>query len=385
MLELPYLKEFIDVVKNTAKVDDVVDRITHFWTTTICIIFGMITASKLLLGRPMECMVPSEYVGAWADYTRQYCYITSTYTVPLGIEYQRGVTREVIENMRRQHPYYQWVPVILLLQAVSTYFPHFIWNCFLKIKNADIDYILKQARELRYLHGDERVKSLDQLVNYLKSQISYTGTRNRVSYAGFGCYLSYLHLFVKVLTVFVICGNIYFINYFFGDNETSLWGFDMVQNVFASNASNVLNETSIFPRVTFCNFSQPTNFGFVERTMQCTLMVNMLNEKIFIFLWFWFSLIFICAASNVFCNALVLFVPYFRQNKVKYFMKPSLNSMTESFSDSSSGYNKIDLKIETFARDILEADGVHLLQLIREHAGGLVASEVACTLYERLH
>ncbi len=43
-----------------------------------------------------------------------------------------------------------------------------------------------------------------------------------------------------------------------------------------------------FPRVAYCNFTQLSDPNLPkDRTVQCALMINMLNEKLFLIVYFW--------------------------------------------------------------------------------------------------
>ena len=45
----------------------------------------------------------------------------------------------------------------------------------------------------------------------------------------------------------------------------------------------------MFPKVTKCTFNKYGPSGTVERTDHlCVLAINIINEKIYVFLWFWF-------------------------------------------------------------------------------------------------
>ncbi len=76
------------------------------------------------------------------------------------------------------------------------------------------------------------------------------------------------------------------------------------------------HQSSIFPRVTMCDF-QVRRMGNIQRyTVQCVLMMNMINEKLYLLLWFWFIAIAICTAINFLYVCAIFLIPILRVRSV---------------------------------------------------------------------
>lgn len=71
--------------------------------------------------------------------------------------------------------------------------------------------------------------------------------------------------------------------------------------------------SKVFPKMSKCAF---TNFGFSGSTQNldvlCLLPLNILNEKIFAFLWFWFIILFFVSLLNCIYRMIILLNSKFR-------------------------------------------------------------------------
>lgn len=69
----------------------------------------------------------------------------------------------------------------------------------------------------------------------------------------------------------------------------------------------------IFPRMTKCTFYKYGVSGEVERhDAVCILPLNVVNEKIYVFLWFWFAFLTVLTALTILYRILIIFSPRMR-------------------------------------------------------------------------
>ena len=79
--------------------DDLIDRLNHFYTTGILIIFTVVVSARQYVGDPIRCWCPAEFPGTHVDYTNNICWISNTYYIPLdevNIQDQIQGTRSIL-------------------------------------------------------------------------------------------------------------------------------------------------------------------------------------------------------------------------------------------------------------------------------------------------
>ena len=70
----------------------------------------------------------------------------------------------------------------------------------------------------------------------------------------------------------------------------------------------------VFPRMTKCNFHKYGGSGTIEVIdALCVLSMNIINEKIYIFLWCWFILVALITGINIVVRLVQFFMPDVRQ------------------------------------------------------------------------
>ncbi|VVC93537.1 unnamed protein product [Leptidea sinapis] len=81
---------------------------------------------------------------------------------------------------------------------------------------------------------------------------------------------------------------------------------------------NGCSEIEVFPRITKCTFHKFGASGTIQKhDALCVLALNILNEKIFIFLWFWLIILSIVSGLALVYSAAVILLPSTRETILK--------------------------------------------------------------------
>ena len=108
-------------------------------------------------------------------------------------------------------------------------------------------------------------------------------------------------------------GQIYFIDFFLG-GEFTTYGLDVVSMTERKNSERDDPMARLFPKITKCTFNKFGPSGTVEKfDGLCVLPLNIINEKIYVFLWFWFVFLSIVTGLNLTFRLAVSFFPVIRE------------------------------------------------------------------------
>jgi hypothetical protein len=388
--------QFVDALKrviqsNKIQDDDFADRLNHRYTVGILILFTILVGSSQFVGSPIACWTPAQFTGAMVQYTNYICWIANTYYVP---------TDETLPNPNEPRKfminYYQWVPFILSLMALLFYIPFVFWHLMAKPSGLDAKSVMKIINSMDASNADSRdktmrntVKLIDRAIDYHRDYYDLTffgRLRRKISRCFLpanrsGYYISALYMFVKLLYVINVCGQFFMLNAFMGP-EFNIFGFQVIRDLIQGRN---FWESQRFPRVTMCDFVIRTLGENNHRnTIQCTLPINLFNEKIFIFVWFW---LFIVAAMSFYTlfTWLFTFTSSSRLSFIKRYLKVNdrLGYVSHHGSTTSSSSHLIDGKIlDAFLFEYLKHDGVFLLRIVKKNTNDIVTGELVCALWD---
>ena len=72
------------------------------------------SSTKQYVGEPIHCWCPAEFTDAMVDYTNNVCWVSNTYFV----HFDNDIPKYEHAKKETEIGYYQWVPMILLFQAL---------------------------------------------------------------------------------------------------------------------------------------------------------------------------------------------------------------------------------------------------------------------------
>uniref|UniRef100_A0A0K0D6S1 Innexin n=1 Tax=Angiostrongylus cantonensis TaxID=6313 RepID=A0A0K0D6S1_ANGCA len=159
----------------------------------------------------MECWVPAQFTGAWEKYAETYCFIKGSYFLPD----DEHPNEDFIERDNAVIGYYQWVPLVLALQAFLFYAPCIVWkalNCSTGINVKDV--LENTAKVKKNVTVKERENQVSKAAVHLQDALELQRELKTVhavpeavllsKLRKSGYFLSAVYVFTKFLYVFNI-------------------------------------------------------------------------------------------------------------------------------------------------------------------------------------
>lgn len=346
------------VKRRSISIDNAIFRCHWFFTSTLLVSFSLVITARQYVGQPIECHSNSKIPDSLLN---SYCWVQSTFIVPQACNQRANfeVPYPCIDNTRGREikvlAYYQWVGMVLFIQGLLFHLPHYLWKVW---ENGLIKAITGGLR-VALLSDQERNKKKEIVVDYIHNHL---GCHKRYALKYFLCELICLiNLLIQLWAT-----NKFFDGQFLRYGlDVILYSSDLIFNQFGITAAeselsssklfklpqkqtNIINATTtatsdsstlpvqkqynllnnyqnrvdpmtfIFPRITKCTYHDFGSSGDIQKhDALCLLPLNIINEKIYIALWFWFLVLailtimiiiyrlFAIVSENVRCTGLI--------------------------------------------------------------------------------
>ncbi len=292
------------VVKRVRYDDDIIDRLNHRYTPFLFFFFTFLVMSRQYIwGTAMSCWTPAHFTSSYIQYTNMACWVSNTYYVPMetydipdaakdGREYHQVIT------------YYQWVPLILIFQALLFYAPYALWDTYNRQSGIDVPSFVDAGFMLKTTsRSEDRKKVLTNITNYFHeylmstkvygSETWYTTfkkhsvSRRLMVLFGiqYGNYITGLYLICKLLYVINAISQMWIINIFLA-NDYTLYGRQILANYY--HGLEEWTGSDRFPRVAMCDFQVRAIARVQTHTVQVTsktLKTSLLTPNIIFMLY----------------------------------------------------------------------------------------------------
>lgn len=269
----------------SVKIDNKVFQLHYRLTTFLFLGCSVLVTAYNMIGDPVMCActhcgdssIPQKVFDS-------HCWVTSTYIMRSELSnwgFHPGTTNLGYGKYeeREYQTYYQWVPFMLALHGVLFYLPHWLWT-------------MSEDRRMAVMVEDIRLPVLD--CGVLKARVANLAVYWRQT---MGSYQGYFIRFLicDALNVINVIATIFCIDAFL-NNKFLDYGNQVVK--YYSSGAEVSPFTTTFPKHTKCEmqfFGTSGSAASVDGL--CVLALNVLNEKVYLVLWFW--LIFLSVLTTV--------------------------------------------------------------------------------------
>lgn len=265
-----------------------------FWFLLAC---TLLVSSKQFIKQHIEC-ISNDSV---KQVINTFCFFSSTYTISHlhNTSYQRGVHilapgvgPDHPNDDRKYHAYYQWVPFFFGAQAVLFYIPHHIWK---KHERGRIQAIVDHVNTLPYSgDSDKEIKGY---------KISSHETRKKKEKLMKDIYLSWSRMKINRdwALSYIVCEVLNLVNIIFQIVMVNIF----IKGQFLSLGIRWMEDSEevldrVFPKVTKCIFHTYGKSGQIQNhDTLCVMSLNIINEKLFTIMWFWFVILFVLTVGAI--------------------------------------------------------------------------------------
>uniref|UniRef100_A0A0N5AKQ1 Innexin n=1 Tax=Syphacia muris TaxID=451379 RepID=A0A0N5AKQ1_9BILA len=369
---------------NKPIVKDVIASLHSYFTSNMLIAFAIMISFKHFGGRPMECMLPVGFTGAWEEYAENFCWAQDTYFVPPE-EFVESVSME--DRRERKISYYQWMPFFILFQAACFKAPTLIWKYFAGHSGMKVGEILRIASDPANSTPECRKSTVDALSVHLQGALRFhRRLKNRklvphkilrflnIKYSSY--YVASVYMLAKLAFMANVCFQIMLLSrYVLPEYKGDFGLYQWKKLVFGDKNTSSWHTTGVFPRATLCDFEVRDMGNVQNHTVQCVLVVNVLTEKIFVLCWTWYTVL---TAITIFSIFQWLYFLYGNCSK-EHFL---LNHLEMSETPFNKHDDENQENVNRFIHKYLGTDGLFVLRMIAIHADVVFTTELILSLWK---
>uniref|UniRef100_A0AC35G3Z6 Innexin n=1 Tax=Panagrolaimus sp. PS1159 TaxID=55785 RepID=A0AC35G3Z6_9BILA len=295
---------------------------------------------------------------------------------------------DVHENAKRERKisYYQWVPFFLLISAACFRLPSLLWKHFADYSGIRIQQIIKLASDANNIKPDIKAANIRALCVHLQGALRFHRRLQRrnirphrvmrmfnIQYSAY--YVCIMYLFTKFLFLLNVALQLWLMNSFLGTDKYRFYGFGAVRDLLNGTS---WEQSGVFPRVSLCDFTVRVMGNIQDYTIQCVLVINIFNEKIFIFLYLWYLFLLMFTLGSFCYWWVVAFCPCYNVGYIARHLEMSEDPV------SVDDY-EVRKNIRQFVRNYLKADGMFAIRMLSTYSGVIFGTDLVKALWASYH
>ena len=269
--------------------------------------------------------------------------------------------------------YYQWTAFILLGMALLFILPKYIWHGYSRRGGFNIRRLVQMIKE-----KPDAEKGVEFVKDALKSYIDHLNEMQGSICCGrrwLNLYFGYTATYfcIKILYLINSIVQFFLLNAFLSFNFTG-YGVEGISKLFSGED---WFESPRFPRVTMCDF-MVRRLGSNQHwyAVQCTLPINIFNDKIFLGVWIWLIILMILNLISLITWSIALTTNQ-RVGTIKKYLRVMRD--VPSKKDRRSSLNRME-DFSDFAH-YLHADGFLIFRIVAHNTDEIVAGQIIEHLY----
>ena len=200
----------------------------------------------------------------------------------------------------------------IIHSSISVYIPRFLW----------LDY---ERSIVNYLRLDRKFDAQDddKKERFVQFTIELFNDRKLVNNLKY-----YYHILLEIMNLAIVSAQLYSIGYFLNMNFNG-WNYEFYFNPMIKS----------FPKISKCFFYYISYGSLGRKSFLCVLPYNYINEKIYLFLWFWLQLLIIFNLANFLYRFLLSISRKLRCRMISIKTEASLNreALSSIVNNSSIG------------------------------------------------
>ena len=281
-------------------------------SVAIFLLSSLLVISTTHFGTPITCDNKDKFI-------ETYCWLHGSYNIKVNATKKfLGYTcirdprhpQRTQESLERDTEYYQWVVFMLFIHGALFIIPNKLWQCF---EGGLLEQFgnKKEKTKMTITDHDKMQETAKKHADFFKS---LTTKKNNEYF--------FFFLLCELLNVIILVANYYLINAFLG-GRFSTYGADVVAfsmkdpDVYPGEIFDPMCDA--FPTIVNCVTHDFGTDGKIQsKSVLCILGQNIINEKIYLFLWFWFVIMYLVSIATFIYYIFIFAWPRFRRGELLY-------------------------------------------------------------------